>query len=173
MTITKTKAPPQSVRSAVNAYLMQRAYAETMRQAVDEVHLAILTQCPIYANRYRGDHSGTGELILKSGNLYLAAEEDEAEVQEFYSEANHRLRECGLKPKGMKDSHCPALVEEHNRIKTEWLLCECGAEMLGVDDPKNFHNDLLCHGLAKVQEFIDLLCGLVVNEPGYKNPMTD
>jgi hypothetical protein len=52
-------------------------------------------------------------------------------------------------------------------------LIECGAEMLGAKTPQDFNTALLCAGgLEKRQEFIDLLCKLVVNLPDFRNPLT-
>ena len=43
-------------------------------------------------------------------------------------------------------------------------------KMLG--EKGDFRHKLLCAGLDKYRQFIDLVVGLVVNAPGFKNPLT-
>jgi len=157
----------QAWRSAVTAYLLQRTRAEVMRKHVDAVHREILEECPIYADI---DHDGgapNGKQILRSKDLYLCS--DEALCEDFYNEADHRLRACGLKPETMERDFCPALVEERKRIETEWFLInEVAGPTFGVDN-----DGLLSIGLEKRQQFIDLIVGAVVNTPGFKHPLTN
>lgn len=148
------------VKSYVNAYLMARAYAETMRAKVDAIHRDILTECPIYA-----DVHGHTQQIFKSGDLYLCS--NDALCRDFYDESNKRLRAAKLKPDDMPVDHCPALVAEHLQVKCEWALIEAAGRPFGITNDK-----LLCNGLKTRQEFIDLVCKMVVKLPGYKNPLT-
>ncbi len=149
------------IRSCVNAYLMARAYAETMREKVDAIHREILTECPIYADKHEGRQ------IFKSGDLYLCT--NDALCQDFYEEADKRLRAAKLKPDNMPVDHCPALVAEHLQVKTEWLLIGAAGEPFGITNDK-----LLCtpNGLENRQKFIDLVVSLIVNQPDFKNPLT-
>jgi len=159
--LTKEDVTP-AVKSSVNAYLLARTYAETKRGQIDAIQRAILAEFPIYAKL------DNGELITDPKHVYLCT--DEAELKFYYDECNVRTRAAGLKPDDMPDSHCPALVAETIQTQTEHLLIECGAEMLGVDDPKGFGNKLLCSGLKHYEEFIRLIVSLVVNLPDYKAP---
>lgn len=146
-----------AVQSYVRAYLMARAYSETMREAVDKVHAAILDQCPIYA-----DLPGTsGERITKGKHLYLST--DEAKCADFYAEADKRLRACGLKPADMPAEYCPALVAENLLSKASRCLIDEAGKPFDLDADK-----LLCGGLKNWEKFIDLTVGLVVNLPGFK-----
>lgn len=147
------------VRSCVNAYLMARAYAETMRARVDEVHRKILTECPIYADK------SDGRQILTSGDLYLS--KNEVHCRDFYDEADKRLKAAKIKPNDMPTDWCPALVAENLQTKTERLLIDASGEPFGV----TYHN-LLCAGLDARQKWLDLIVEMVVNSRGFKNPLT-
>lgn len=156
----------QECQSAVNAYLMARTLAEATREQVDKIHREILAECPIYDDlTLDGKRTATGRAITKSADLYLS--EDEDACQDFYTEADIRLRRAGIKPANMPQGHCPALVAEHLQIQTENLLIECALEAMG--EPKENRAYIY---LEKRRRFIDLICGLVVNQEGYKNPLT-
>ena len=154
------------VKSAVRAYLMARAYAETMREKVDEVYREILTECPVYADQF-----GHTEQILNSKDLYLCS--DDTLCQDAFEIANHRLRAVGLKPDNMPDSHCPALVAENIQMEAEQLVIDNMAEALGQEGkkPGDFRHRLICSGLDKYHQFIDLACKLVINAPGFEPPL--
>ena len=142
---------------AVNAYLMAAAYAKAMRDRVDAVHAEILTECPIYADL------DDGQQILRSRDLYLCS--NEALCADFYAEANHRLRKMGIKPADMPDEHCPALVAENLECKSKNFLAEVSGRPFGVTAHK-----LLCAGIRKYDEWINLTCKFVVSSKGYEAP---
>ena len=149
-----------AVHSLVSAYLMARTYAECQRERVDAIHLAILTECPIYADMRDG-----GKAITRSKDLYLST--DEAACKDFYAEANARLRHAGIKPTDMADEFCPALVAEHLLCNTERALIEESGKTFGVTA-----DGLLCArgGLDNWQKWIDLVCQLIVNLPNFVTP---
>lgn len=149
-----------AVKSLVSAYLLARTYAEVQRERVDEIHLAILTECPILDDE-------TGEPLLRSKDLYRT--DNEALCADFYAEADKRLREAGIKPASMPTEFCPALVAEHELVKIERMLIDESGKPLGVD-----HNKLLCarHGMENWRKWIDLVVGLIVSLPDFKNPLT-
>uniref|UniRef100_A0A6H2A4X6 Uncharacterized protein n=1 Tax=viral metagenome TaxID=1070528 RepID=A0A6H2A4X6_9ZZZZ len=157
-----------AVKSSVAAYLMARAYAETMRAAVDKIHRAILEESPL-TNGHESKHGKPAEMITDPKLTWLC--DDEEIMKDYYQESDKRLRAAHLKPDSMPDDHCPALVAEHIQVKTQWLLIECAAEMLGENNPRDFNNQLLCAGLDTHQKFIDLVVGLVVNLPDFKSPL--
>jgi len=154
------------LKSAVNAYLMSRAYAETMRDKVNAIYKDILTQCPVYADLRtpEGKQIGQGEQILDPEHLYLCS--DDALVQDAWAEADKRERAAGIKPDSMQDEYCPALVAENLQRETERLLIEVSGKPFGMDNHK-----LLCAGLEKRQQWIDLVCQFVVSQPDFKNPL--
>jgi len=152
------------VKRAVGAYLLARAYAETMRERVDEIERQILAECPIYAAERWG-----GEQILTGKRLYLASDDAKALLEDFYAEANHRERKAGLKHKDMPDEHCPALVAESKQCDAENLLIDISGRPFGVNCSK-----LLTGGqaLERRQKWIDLVVGCIVNLSDFRNPLT-
>ena len=152
-----------AMRSSVKAYLLSRAYAKTMRAAVDKVHREILTECPIYRDKHTGRRGPGGAQIFKSSDLYLCSNDNIC--QDFYNEADYRLRKAGLKPDDMLKDYCPALVAEHLQMDAEHLVIESTAEMLGEED---FLHRLLCNGMDKYHKFINLVTGMIVNMPNFE-----
>lgn len=159
-----------AVKSAVNAYLLSRAYAETMRVEVNNVYREILEECPLYADMTQSNQEP--KQILNVDRLYLCTDELPWEaVKEVYEEGNHRLRKLGLKPDDMPDEHCPALVAECLQRDTEHILIDAAAEMLGENG--DLRHDLICAGMDKYHQFIDLVVGLVVNLSDFKLPLKE
>lgn len=155
-----------AVISAVNAVLMARAYAETMREKIDKIQRAILEECPLKTARKWLDNKMTvPEYITDPKLTYLG---EDSHCEDYFAECNKRERAAGLKPNDMPDTHCPALVADDIQRNAEYLLLECAGEMLEVPDFAELAN----RRLETRKQAIDLLCGLVVNMPGYKNPLT-
>ena len=153
MTEKITDIATHEVTRYVEAYLVARAYAETMREEVNKIYRDILTECPVCAD--------DGTQILSPDRLYLCSDDDL--VRDVYAEANKREREAGLKPADMPNDYCPALVAETLKIEAENRLIEAAGRPLGIDN-----NTLLCAGLDKRQRFIDLVVGLVLSLPNFK-----
>lgn len=148
-----------AVHSLVSAYLMARAYAETMRASVDMIHGQILAECPIMEDKR------DGAPITASKDLYLSS--DDAACADFYAEANKRLRAANLKPADMPDEHCPALVAEHLLTRIERELIDESGKAFDVTADK-----LICapRGLENWKKWIDLVCSFIVPLPHFKAP---
>jgi len=145
-----------TVKSLVNSYLMLRVLAETLREQVDEVYLAVLTETPVYEDR-------TGKPILNSEHLYLST--DEAAVKRTWAEVTKRLRAAGIHPVDMDDEKCPALVAEHDLVKIEWLLIDEAGKPFGISCDKMYD-------IKQRAEFIRLTVGLVMGLADFVNPIT-
>ena len=159
----------QSVKTSVSAYLMARAYAETMRERVDKIESAILVECPL-PNDLEQKRGLAARQITDPNHVYLCTNDDY--LQDYFQETDKRLREAGYKPDDMSKDHCPALVAEHLQTETEWILLDCASDMMKMGlDGQELNHRLLCKGMDKRQEFIDLVVGLVVNLPDFKNPL--
>jgi hypothetical protein len=65
---------------------------------------------------------------------------------------------------------CPALTAESLQNDAEHLIIDAVAEMIGDSD--DLAHNLICAGLDKYYQFIDLAVKMVVNMPGFKNPLT-
>ena len=149
------------IKGGVRAVLIAHAFAETMRAEVDKVYLEILTECPVYADQFDNTRQ-----ILKVNDLYLCSDKDLC--QDVYDEAHVRLRAARLKPADMDRDKCPALVAERLLVDTEHILVLAAEEVFeGVTLEK-----LICAGMGKYRKWIDLLCGLVVSLPDFRNPLT-
>lgn len=149
------------VRSCVNAYLIARAHAETMRKAVDEIEHQILEELPIYDTKRPG-----GRRLYRGDDLYLT---DDAEAcAGFYAEANRRERASKLKPANMGDEYCPALVAENLQRDAERLLIDTTGEPFGVT-----HEKVWCAADAaqNSKAWIDSVVGFIVRQPGYISPL--
>lgn len=155
----------REVKELVSAALLVRAHAELVREKVDEIHREILIECPIYANQF-----GRTDQILTSSDLYLT--NDDGARQDFYDEADKRTRAAGLKPDDMPRDFCPALVAEQLRRDAERrIILAVAGSLTKEQTPEEFFNGLLCLGIDKFRRFIDLVIGLVVNLPDFKNPL--
>jgi hypothetical protein len=148
----------------VNAYFMARAYAETMRERVDEVQRAVLAECPLDMDAHVGDFRRGDGKITDPSLTYLATDEH---FRDYLEKCNKRERAIGIKPADMPDDNCPALVAEHLQYQAEWLLLECGWCAIDVDGHPDGWKWL--YG-EKRKRFIDLLCGLVLDHPKYERP---
>lgn len=153
-----------AMNSAANAYLMARTYAEIMREKVDKVEREILIEAPL-TNGYETKHGKSPRPITEPKDVYLC--NDELLLQDYYAEVNKRERAAGLKPDNMPDEFCPALIAENAQIKAEQILIDVTAEMLGEKD--NFRQKLLCAGLKKYHQFIDLAMKLIASSPEFKS----
>ena len=166
------------VKSAVNAYLMARANAETHRAKVDDIARKLLAEVPIQikegltGRRYPGF-----DRITEPKYAYLMSDVD---AEFYYAEKLHALRKSGYEIEDIPDQpghyKCPACCAEHLQVQTEWLLIEEAARMINAEKPENFNHRLLCdpsgNGLGRRQEFIDLVVKMVLALPDFKNPLT-
>ena len=143
---------------AVAEYLARRAEAEVVREAVDAVYSAVLAERPVMVDaEYRGRRC-PAERITTQAMLHMASDSGWAAVCEA---ATARLLADGIKPADMDPAYCPALVAEERQHKAAVRLIHEGAPLVGEEgDPEDFRHALLCAGLDKYHEFIDLLCRL-------------
>lgn len=160
-----------AVKSSVNTYLMARVYAEVQREKVNAIEIEILNTASYFADPELTHHRDIPERITDPKLTYLLKD---TESVEYLLDVKQALIKAGYKIKSIKDQpehcyNCPALTAEDLQSKTEWVLIDATAEMLGEN--KDFRHTLLCAGLDKYKEFIDLAVKLVVNMPGFKNPL--
>jgi hypothetical protein len=157
-----------AVKRAVEAVLLARCAAEVARKQVDDLKRAELGKV-VYLERVDEDEpQAERKRIVDPNQDWLMSEQDFAD---YCAELNLREREAGIKPASMPDSHCPALVAETLLSDAHHLLIDCAAEMLKLPfDGKELRHRLLCSGMENYKQFIELLCGLVVNLPDFKRP---
>jgi hypothetical protein len=160
-----------AVKSAVNAYLMARTHAELLREKVDKIEREILESGSYFSGPLLAGHAMT-KRITEPSESYLLKESDATDylldVKAALIKAGYKIETCPGEPEHYY--FCPALTAESLQTTTEHLIIESGAEMLG-ENAKDFANRLLCAGMDKYKQFIDLCVKLVVNLPDFKNPL--
>ena len=144
----------------VKAYLIARAYAETVREAVSKVYNQILQDIPVYSSDEFGE---AVERIYDHEKLYRSR----GDLDHIYDEMDKRLRAAGLKPESMERDFCPALVAEDELRKIKHQLVNTSGKPLNVTVDK-----LLCQpdGLKMYDKWIDLVVGAIVNSPKFVKP---
>lgn len=159
----KTNLTPEDVttelKNAVTDLVARRKEAETIREKVNAVQREVLQGVALF-NDLEVGRGLDKQRIVDPKQTYLS--QDEGALEYYYEVVDMNLRELGVKPADMPLDHCPALVAEHERTKAEWTLIDEAAKMLGVyEEPGQFNNGLLCTGLDKRQQLIDLTVNLV------------
>ena len=163
--MTTAEKAVQELRPMVDAYLLARVHAEVLREKVDAICRQVLAEAPLKVSAKNAER-GMPELITEPNRAWLA-DLDSPEMQDYDAECDKRLRAAGLKPESMPADHCPALVAERIKVEAEWLLLETAWQAIGQsgDGWKGLYGD-------NRKKFLDLCVGLVVNSPGYQNPLT-
>ena len=161
---TQAEQVSLACETAVNAVLLARVYAETKRAQVDAVKREVLAagQYMVAPDQRRDD---APERIADPMFDWLMTTVDFAA---YCITCDKIERERGIKPADMPVEHCPALVAEDVQRKAQHVLLECAGEAMG--QPK--FAELVTRSLDGYEKAIDLLCRMVVNRPGYKNPLT-
>jgi hypothetical protein len=152
-----------AIKSAVNAVLMAKAMALVQRERVDQIERRILAQAT-----YRGmpewiERGLCPARILDPKETYMIREEDQ---EDYRAEWQIAIDALGYK---LPRDHCPALIAEDLQRQAEAVLIEAAEPVFGVTKDQLFQS---AKGLENYRRYIDLLCGLVVKLPGYKNPLT-
>ena len=158
MAIQASDVATAETKSLVNSYLMARVYAEAMRERVDAIGREILKEMPLYADMADGSAR-----IVEPSQIFLCT--DDAATGAYFLEASKRERAAGIKPTNMPDEYCPALVAESRLSKIENMLIDASGKALGVDSnsPGMY--------LERRKRYIDLVVGMIVNMPGFRNPL--
>lgn len=160
-----------NLKSSVNAYLIARAYAETQREIVDKIQRKILGECKYYIAEEWVERLGEKrERITEPKDTFLMDEDD---FLDYYLNVRKDLEKAGYEIESTADPEhphsykCPALSAEWTQTQAEHLVIDSMAEMLGEDD---LRHRLLCAGLNKYHQFLDLAVKFVVNSPGWVAP---
>lgn len=136
-------------------------YSEVCRRHMPTLTLA---ECPL-TNGLETEHGRPERAITDPRETYLCT--DDALLEDYYLECDTRERAAGLKPADMPRDHCPALRLELIQRLAERVLIEVGLELFGGTPSMALH----LYG-DKRQHMIDLLAGLAITAPGFRNPLT-
>jgi hypothetical protein len=150
------------LQSGVSAVLLARCYAEAMREQVDAVYTDLLTNQYEFYSR-REEWAGERRRITENKHTYLLTDDD---YKELALQVDFELREKGIKPESMQFEYCPALVAEDIQRTAERTLFEI------AEDFTKIKPNQVALSLERYRKYLDLLLGLGVNLPGFKNPLT-
>lgn len=161
-----------AVKSAVNAYLMARTLAKCEREKVDSLARGILETASYHADLKFVTRERTSERITDPDKAWMLEAE---EHHNYLIDLRKALQGAGYTIKSIQGEpeysyNCPALMAEGLQMDAEHLLIEATAEMIGEKD--DLVHNLICAGLDKYHQFIDLVVGMIVNMPGFRNPLT-
>lgn len=158
------------LRPAVDAVLMTMAHAQLMREEVGAIQREILAECPLTPGEFAMKMGETAP-ITDPKDVYLC--DDAAQLEDYYAECDKRERAEGIKPADMTAEYCPALVAESAQRNAEHLMLDCFAELIKFEGGGDFfRHRLLCRGLDEYNRAKELCIKIVVNMPGYRNPLT-
>ena len=160
------------VKSAVNAYLMARTLAECEREKVDSLAREILGTASYHADPKFVTIERTSERITDPGKAWMM---EAKEHHDYLIDLRKALQDAGYTIKSIPDEaeysySCPALMAEGLQRDAEHLLIDATAAMIGEKD--DLRHNLICAGMDKYHQFIDLAVKMVVNMPGFRNPLT-
>ena len=165
------------VKSAVNTYLLARAYAEVQREKVDAIERRIL-QSEVWheATEWSQMLHTEQRRITEPKDTFLLSDQDS---KRYLLMVRAELEKAGYEIESTPGSEphsyfCPALTAEHEQTKAEWLILGHAAKMMKMGfDGQELNSRLLCmkNGLEQREQFIDLVVKLVVNAPDFKNPL--
>lgn len=147
----------------VNTLLMTMALAELEREKCNAIQAKVLSE-----GRYVGRYPNGKEFIVtEPKRAFMMSTHDHgqwwARVDAEYRRAGMTIEEYG---------QCPALVAEHLQVQAEWIVIKEAEEFFpGVTNDKLLCGDGKKAGLELRREYLDLLIKLVVNAPGYRQPM--
>lgn len=145
----KVREMVAALADPVAELLVRMAHAQLERESANKRHATILN-----AGDYLDDEGNRITDPSKSWHIH-----DEEQAKAYYALCDQANIEAGY---DLEPGFCPALIAEHEQIKAEWALLEAAEKFFpGVDNDK-----LLCAGLEKRKDYIDLLIKLVVNYDG-------
>ena len=149
----------QTLERPVNAVLLAMTLAQVERERMNKLDRELLA-ATAYNVAPEFAHGRPIERITDPKLAYLMGDEDAAE---YHAERQQRIDAMGYRlPRG----HCPALCAEEVQREAESVLI--GAAL--VFFPTCTQDSLLCAGLGKHGQYVDLLVRMIVNAPGYMAP---
>lgn len=161
-----------AVKSAVNAYLLARTLAICEREKVNALAREILETGIYHADLKFVKREHVCERITDPDKTWMLEAE---EHHDYLIDLRKAMQNAGYTIKSIPGEpeysyKCPALTAESLQNDAEHLIIDAVAEMIGDSD--DLAHNLICAGLDKYYQFIDLAVKMVVNMPGFKNPLT-
>ena len=162
----------KAIRRDVDNLLIAMALAQAERERVNKIQKDVLASEVFLMDEKHLDRGREDARILDPAKAWLM---NDVDAPRYYA----KLSEIHL-ANGFEDAakgYCPALVAETLQTEAEWAVIKAAEEFFpGIDN-----NRLLCGiskpdgswecGLETRKKYLDLLIGMVVNFPGYKQPL--
>jgi len=160
--IKNAKKMSRAIMPQVNALLIARVKAETIRKQIDAMDRELLT-AEIYRpdpDTYSRDPENMPERIIEPRDIWTMSEDDYSRYQQTRDD---RIQSDGwiVKERGF----CPALVAEYSVTQCEWALCEEAEKHVAEMNHERISRDMDLRDRA-----IEIMIGLAVNAPGYRKP---
>lgn len=139
--------PSNTMIGAVEALLMAKAHVELTRERVVPIQKAMLALV-------KAVDKETGKPITEAKDGYRMSDE---QFKDYLTEVHHEYIKEGF---NVKQDYCPLLIAEDLERQAKHAL------ILAMNAQKEFEsvtvNGLLCLGIAKYEQFIDLCIKLIV-----------
>jgi len=153
-----SKAP--ALTDAVNTFLLAKAYAQAERAVIDKMQRDILNGSEFHIKaEYR--RANEPSRITDPKLAYLMSD---SKFAVYHAECQRRIIAMGY---DVPQDHCPALIAERLQTEAEHAVIEASAPLTGLKDGVHA---LLCNGLDKYHQYVDLCVKMVMSLPGYVAP---
>ena len=158
----------KALEPSVQTVLLAQAMAQVERERIDALYNGILEQTRYYIRKR--DAICEQERLTDHSKAWLLSDFDS---KHFYGQCEFAIRKAGYTFEQVPEGYCPALMAESLQRDAEHALILAAEEFFpGVTIDKLLCGTADMGGLETLRKFLDLLIGLVVNRPGFKNPLT-
>ena len=138
-----------ALRDAVQAYLLARAYTQTIRPTVEAYKRATLIASNVrYDTRYE-ERRGR-EFITELADAWMGRDED---TDRYFRALDDAHAAHGF---DVPAGYCPLLIAEYDEIKARWAICEESEYISGLK-----RADITIN-LDRFREYTELMVGLVL-----------
>lgn len=149
-----------AIRPMVDTVLLAKAHAQLQREKIDKIRKVLLLE-EVYIAEDQIANGAEYRLIDPGDSWHLK----DADAKRFYAACDKAYAAEGYDD--LEPGYCPALIAESLVVDAQHALIEAAYPFFEVET-----HALLCAGLDKYREYIELLTKMVVNAPGgYKNPL--
>ena len=149
-----TRTPPTitpALKDAVQAYLLARAYTETIRPTVQTYQRATLAACKVrYDPKYADRIACDGEFITDPKWSWMGRDDEIANYWQSLHVA-HLAHGFDVEP-----GYCPLLIAEHTEMQARWVICDEAEYISGLTRAQITIN------LDRFSHYVELIVGLVL-----------
>ncbi len=162
------KALLQDISPHVSNVLLAMVMAKAERERVDVIQRRILAEDE-YTGRMH-ERSEQGDVQYRITEPKDTYHMDDQSSEQYFARCDAEYKRAGY---DLEPGFCPALIADSLKRDAEHALIDAAETHF----PGLAVNKLLCgtadkNGLEALQSYLDLLIGMVVNSPGFRNPLT-